>query len=81
MLMQENNEMKTRVEVALETMRPFLQSDGGDVELVEITPAHQVKIRLLGACSSCDMSQMTLKAGIEDGIRKAIPEITEVIAV
>lgn len=81
MLIQETADIKSRIEIALQTMRPFLQSDGGDIELVEVTSENDVKIRLLGACSSCDMSHMTLKAGIEEGIKKAIPEVREVISV
>ncbi len=69
-----------RVEEVLQTLRPFLNADGGDVELVEIEEA-TVKLRLLGACSSCNMSNMTMKAGIEEGIKKAIPEINSVIAI
>ncbi|MES2417585.1 MAG: NifU family protein [Bacteroidota bacterium] len=70
-----------RVEQALETIRPYLIADGGDVAIEEITPAHVVKLRLLGNCGSCKMSFMTMKAGIEQAIMKAVPEITGVVAI
>ena len=69
-----------RVESVLDSLRPFLRSDGGDVELVGIKD-NQVSIKLLGACSSCEMSHFTMKAGIEEGIKKSIPEIQSVIAI
>lgn len=69
-----------RIEKALDGIRPFLQADGGDVEVVEIN-GDELRIRLLGACSSCDISHMTMKAGIEDSVIKAVPEIKEVKAV
>ncbi len=74
-------ELIKRIEDALDTMRPFLRADGGDVQLVSIEPDMVVKLRLLGACSACEMSHMTMKAGIEEGIRKSIPEIMAVVAV
>ncbi len=76
-----NNEIKAKIEIALNSMRPFLQADGGDVELVEITPEMEVRLRLVGNCSSCEMSHMTMKAGIENGLKNAIPQITRVVAV
>ena len=71
----------TRVEHALESIRPFLIADGGNVEILEITTQNVVKVKLVGACSTCPMSSMTLKAGVEDAILKAIPEITGIEAV
>lgn len=71
----------TRIEATLDTIRPFLQADGGDVELIDVDEDMVVRLKLLGACSSCDISHMTMKAGIEQSIRKAIPEITHVVAV
>jgi Fe-S cluster biogenesis protein NfuA len=62
-------------------MRPFLQADGGDVELVDITSEMEVKLRLKGNCSSCEMSSMTMKAGIESGLKNALPEIKSVVAI
>ncbi len=73
--------MKEKVEAALGKIRPSLQADGGDVELVEVTADGVVKVKLTGACSGCPMSQMTLKMGIEKTLKKEIPEIKEVIAV
>jgi Fe-S cluster biogenesis protein NfuA len=72
--------MKEKVEEALNKVRPALQADGGDVELVEIKDG-VVKVRLTGACGGCPMSQMTLKMGIERHLKTEIPEIKEVIAV
>ena len=70
-----------RVEIALDTIRPYLETDGGNVSIEEITPENIVKLRLLGSCGSCPMSIMTLKAGIEQAIKRAVPEITGVEAV
>ncbi len=69
-----------KVNIALNSIRPFLQKDGGDVELVEIRDNH-VKVKLTGACETCSMSAMTLRAGIESAVRSAIPEIEGVEAV
>jgi len=77
--MQEN--LKPRIEEVLNAMRPYLIADGGNVELVDITPEMVVRVRLIGSCSNCDMSNMTMKAGLEEGIRRAIPEIQSVIAI
>jgi Fe-S cluster biogenesis protein NfuA len=65
---------------ALETVRPFLNADGGDVELVSLE-SNKLTIKLVGACSTCSMSEMTLKAGIEEAVKNAVPEIEEVIAI
>ena len=70
-----------RVEIALDTIRPYLETDGGNVSIEEITPENVVRLRLLGSCGSCPMSIMTLKAGIEQAIKRAVPEITAVEAV
>lgn len=72
--------MREKVEEALNKIRPALQRDGGDVELIEVE-GDVVKIRLTGACGGCPMSQMTLKMGIERILKKEIPEIKEVVAV
>lgn len=76
-----NSELEQKIEIALNSMRPFLQADGGDVELVEVTSEMEVHLRLKGNCSSCEMSGMTMKAGIENGLKSAIPQITNVVAV
>lgn len=70
-----------KIEIALQSIRPFLQKDGGDVEFVELTDDKIVKVRLVGACETCAMSAMTLKAGIEESIKNVIPEILHVEAV
>lgn len=69
-----------RVEAALDTIRPYLEADGGNVSIEEITPGNVVRLRLLGSCGSCPMSIMTLKAGIEQAIMKSVPEIEGVEA-
>jgi Fe-S cluster biogenesis protein NfuA len=73
--------MKEKVQAALDNVRPMLQKDGGDVELVEITDKGVVKVKLTGACKGCPMSQMTLKNGIEKFVRAEVPEVTSVEAV
>ncbi len=74
--------MKERVEQALDLIRPALQNDGGNVELVDVDEENMiVKVRLTGACGSCPMSQMTLRMGVERVLKEEIPEITEVVAV
>jgi len=72
--------MKERVEAALAKIRPFLQADGGSVELVAIEGT-VVKVKLVGACGTCPMSQMTLKAGVERTVKEMVPEVTEVVSV
>ncbi len=72
--------MKEKIEKALDDIRPSLQADGGDVELVDVENGI-VKVRLTGACGGCPMSQMTLKQGIETHIKKEVPEILSVEAV
>ena len=70
-----------RVSTALETVRPYLQVDGGDCQLVGIGKDMVVDVKLLGACGSCPMSTLTLRAGVEQAIKKAIPEIARVESV
>ena len=70
----------TRVEKALNEIRPFLERDGGDISLIEIQE-DTVKVRLEGACSTCNVNQMTLKSGVEMIIKKHVPEIEKVISV
>jgi Fe-S cluster biogenesis protein NfuA len=78
--MEGGNKMREKVEKALNEVRPYLQADGGDVELVDVENG-VVKVKLTGACSGCPMSQMTLKQGIESYVKKAIPEISSVESV
>ncbi|HZL77087.1 MAG TPA: NifU family protein [Bacteroidales bacterium] len=73
--------MKERVAKALERVRPYLQSDGGDIELIEVADDMSVKVRLTGACHGCPYSMQTLKAGVEQAIMKEVPEIKRVISV
>ncbi|MGA2533578.1 MAG: NifU family protein [Candidatus Aminicenantales bacterium] len=73
--------MKDKVEQALNKIRPALQGDGGDVELVDISADGVVRVRLKGACGGCPMSQMTLKMGIERILKKEVPEVKSVEAV
>jgi Fe-S cluster biogenesis protein NfuA len=70
-----------KVENALDTIRPYLETDGGNVSVVEITPENIVRLRLLGSCGSCPMSIMTLKAGIEQAIKREVPEIEGIEAI
>jgi Fe-S cluster biogenesis protein NfuA len=70
-----------RVEAALDSIRPYLETDGGNVSVEEITPEGVVRLKLLGSCGSCPMSIMTLKAGIEGAVMKAVPEITGIEAI
>jgi len=73
--------LNQQVQDALDKIRPALQRDGGDVELVEVTDDGIVKVRLQGACGGCPMSQMTLKMGIEKVVKQSVPEIKSVEAV
>lgn len=72
--------LQQRVEHALDTIRPYLEADGGNVEVVEITEDQTLKLQLKGACSTCNMSHMTMRSGIEETIRRAVPEIKQIIS-
>lgn len=74
-------ELKEQIEFALDTIRPYLEADGGNVRIVELTDDMVLRLELLGSCGSCPMSTMTLKAGVEEAIKRAIPEIVRVEAV
>ena len=78
---QEKKTLEERVETALEKIKPVLQADGGNVELVEVTPEGIVKVKLTGACYGCPMSQMTLKMGIGRSLKKEVPEVKDVVEV
>jgi len=71
----------TKIENALQEIRPFLESDGGDIHFVELTDDWVVKVKLVGACSSCSISMMTLKNGVEVAIKSAVPEVKEVVEI
>ncbi len=74
-------DLKVRVEESLNSIRPHLEIDGGNIEVVEITSENVVKVRLLGNCDGCPMSAMTMKAGVEQAILNAVPEISAVEAI
>ncbi|NNJ55764.1 MAG: NifU family protein [Bacteroidia bacterium] len=71
---------ESKIEEALESIRPFLQKDGGDVEFVSMEDT-VVKIKLLGACKTCNISHITMKAGVEESIKRLLPDVTEVVAI
>lgn len=74
-------ELKTKVEEALDEIRPFLQGDGGDISLVSIENDKVVNVQLQGACVGCSVNQMTLKSGVEMTIKKYAPQIEKVVSV
>jgi Fe-S cluster biogenesis protein NfuA len=74
-------QLAQQIETVLDTIRPYLHADGGDVELVEVQENLDVILRLTGACSSCSMSEMTMTAGIEESLRKSIPNLGKIVAV
>jgi Fe-S cluster biogenesis protein NfuA len=74
-------EMRDRIEEALDTIRPYLMADGGSVRLLNVTSDNVVELELLGACGSCPMSTMTLRAGIEQALKRSVPEVKRVEAV
>lgn len=76
-----SKEIRLNVEKALEEIRPFLQSDGGDISLISIDDDKFVKVQLEGACTSCTVNQMTLKTGVELTIKKYVPQIESVISI
>ncbi|MFT6881593.1 MAG: Fe-S cluster biogenesis protein NfuA [Marinoscillum sp.] len=76
-----HQELLQKIEVALDTIRPYLEADGGNVKLLEVTDEQIVKLEMLGSCGSCPMSAMTLKAGVEEAIKREVPEIKGVIAI
>ncbi len=75
------DEIIKQIEAGLESIRPYLQKDGGDIELVELTSDHVVRVRLLGNCIACPMSFMTMKAGVEETLRKVLPSLQRVEAI
>ncbi len=76
--MENQTEIKVKIEEALVQLRPFLEADGGDITFVELTDDMVVRVQLHGACKSCNMSTMTLKAGVEEAIKRVIPQIKSV---
>ena len=74
-------EVRSKVLVALDQLRPFVHADGGDMELIDSTDDAIVQVRLLGSCSDCSMSQMTIRGGLEEALKMAAPELKGVVAV
>jgi Fe-S cluster biogenesis protein NfuA len=70
-----------KVRKAIESIRPYLKADGGDIELVEVSEDLTVKVKLIGACDGCPFSLQTLKAGVEHAVRKEVPDIKKVVEV
>ncbi len=81
MSQNQNAELIRKVENVIDQIRPYLQADGGNIRFVELTEDNVVNVELLGACGSCPMSTMTLKNGVEQAMKKAIPEIKAVEAI
>ena len=79
--MAELADITERVERALEGLRPYLDADGGNISLVEVTQDHHVRVELHGACADCQMIHMTMKGGVEQAIRQAAPEVVKVEAI
>lgn len=71
-------DLTQRVEASLDSIRPYLEADGGNVKISQITSDKVVKLEFVGACGTCPMSTMTFKAGVEEAIKKAVPEITKI---
>jgi Fe-S cluster biogenesis protein NfuA len=71
-------ELTQRIEASLDGIRPYLEADGGNVKIHELTSDNTLKLEFVGACGSCPMSTMTFKAGVEEAIRKAVPEIAKI---
>jgi len=71
----------SKIEFALEEIRPFLEADGGDINFIELTDEWVVKVKLIGACSSCSISMMTLKNGVEMAVKRAVPNVKEVLEI
>jgi Fe-S cluster biogenesis protein NfuA len=71
----------SKIEFALEEIRPFLEADGGDINFIELTDKWVVKVKLIGACSSCSISMMTLKNGVEMAVKRAVPKVKEVLEI
>jgi Fe-S cluster biogenesis protein NfuA len=80
MIPAEQTELLQRIESALDTMRPFMMADGGNVELIGVDDSMIAEVKLVGSCSSCNMSHMTMKAGVEEAVLKSVPELKGIIA-
>jgi Fe-S cluster biogenesis protein NfuA len=80
-MIQNKEALRSKVLDALDQLRPFMHADGGDMELIDITEDAIVQVRLLGSCSDCSMSQMTIKGGLEEALKMVAPELRGVVAV
>ena len=78
---KERKDLESRVNTALDKVRPYLEADGGNIRLEEVSDDYVVKVKLLGACHGCPFSYQTLKAGVEQALRKEVPELKELVAV
>lgn len=74
-------ELTARIEASLDSIRPYLEADGGNIKVLDITADHVVKLEFIGACGNCPMSTMTFKAGVEEAIKKAVPEIKSIVVI
>lgn len=71
-------ELTGRIEASLDSIRPYLEADGGNIRVLDVTAEHVVRLEFVGACGNCPMSTMTFKAGVEEAIKKAVPEIKSI---
>jgi len=78
---QDQEALRERIDRALEELRPFLRSDGGDITVMAVKEDLTVEVELQGACAHCAQAAMTMKAGVEEAVRRAVPEVTRVVAV
>lgn len=78
---QDQDALRERIDRALEELRPFLRSDGGDITVMAVKEDLTVEVELQGACAHCAQAAMTMKAGVEEAVRRAVPEVTRVVAV
>ena len=76
-----NKKIINKVEAALDEIRPYLRTDGGDISLIEITDDFTVKVKLMGACETCHVSMMTLKNGVEVAVKNAVPKVKKVVEI
>lgn len=80
-MIKDKEVLRSKVLHTLDQLRPFLHADGGDMELIDITDDAIVQVRMLGSCSDCSMSEMTIKGGLEEALKTAAPELKGVVAV
>jgi Fe-S cluster biogenesis protein NfuA len=78
---QQKDQLIEKARLAIDSIRPYLEADGGDISILNITDDMKLEVALHGACQTCNMSQMTLKAGVAEAVKHAVPEIKDVIAV